>query len=102
MGWTVIKGVRARGPDRAGRERRRTSLGLQIQKMKHHLCAATCAEQQMECQVLPVPQNKTDLLVRLKFRTYCRIARFLILPLEYFASANKTANTPPPFHLLAR
>lgn len=67
--------------------------------MKCHLCGATCAEWQMELQILPMPQNKIDFLVRLKFRTYCKIAWLLVLSLKYFASANKTA---PPFHVMAR
>ena len=82
--------------------RQRTSLCLQIQKMKYHLCGPTCAEQQVERQILPVPQNETDFFVILKFRTYCKIAWVLVLSLEYLDSANTTTNMPPPFHLMAQ
>lgn len=70
--------------------------------MNYHPRGTTCAEQQTERQVLPVPQHKIDVFVRLKFRTYCKITWVPVLSLQYFASANKTANRPPPFHLVAR
>lgn len=75
----MSEGVKARLQDGAGRVRQRARLSLQLHKITCCLRAATCAEQQMERQVLPVPQNKVDFLVRQKFRTYCKIASFLIV-----------------------